>query len=118
MKRHAAAGDRGFRLRVAIHVGDVHLDRKGTFGEDIDITVRLLDSPEPKNRLRQTDAPLVVVVSDQIFRSVVRHGYDGIDDRDYEPLVQLDIGGWQQRGWVHVHVPEDGSRSMSAGRTA
>src|SRR5438128_2038725 len=35
--------ERMFRLRVAIHSGEVLLDRQGAFGEDIDITFRLLN---------------------------------------------------------------------------
>lgn len=103
LTQHAARDPRHrFRLRAAIHSGDVHFDRRGAFGEDIDVTVRLLDAPELKGRLRQTDAPLVLVVSEHIYRSVIRQGYDGIDDRTFEPLVHLQVGGQPYRGWVHV----------------
>jgi hypothetical protein len=33
----------GFRLRAAIHSGDVHFDRRGMFGEDIDVTMRTFE---------------------------------------------------------------------------
>src|SRR5436190_10855766 len=62
-----------FRLRSAVHAGEVHFDRRGAFGEAIDITCRLLDAPELKVQLSQTTAPLVLVVSDDIYRSLVRH---------------------------------------------
>lgn len=91
-----------FRLRAAVHSGHVHSDRRGMFGEDLDVTVRLLDSPELKARLRRTSAPLVLVVSDHIYRSVIRHGYDGIDERTFEPLVHLRIGGLSYQGWVQI----------------
>jgi hypothetical protein len=94
--------DRRFRLRVAIHSGEVHFDRQGTFGEDIDLTFRLLNSPELKLRLRRTDAPLVLAVSDHIHRSVVRHGYDGIDGRTFEPIIGLEMAGQRHTGWVQV----------------
>ncbi|HWM73587.1 MAG TPA: hypothetical protein VNQ53_07595 [Nocardioides sp.] len=103
LAQHAVRNPRHrFRLRAAIHSGDVHFDRRGAYGEDIDVTVRLLDSPELKTRLQQTDAPLVLVVSEHIYRSVIRHGYDGIDDRTFEPLVHLQVGGQPYRGWVQV----------------
>jgi hypothetical protein len=39
LNTHASNGSsRRFRLRVAMHAGDVHIDRRGTFGEDVDIT--------------------------------------------------------------------------------
>ena len=105
LAEHSAGSPHGFRLRVALHSGEVHFDDRGTFGEDIDVTVRLLDSPEVKARLRQTSALLVLVVSGHIHRSVIRHGYDGIDERTFEPLVQLRVGGHVHQGWVQV--PEE-----------
>ncbi|MFC4855612.1 hypothetical protein [Actinophytocola glycyrrhizae] len=94
--------DRMFRLRVAIHSGEVHFDRQGVFGEDLDITFRLLDSPELKSRLQQTDAPLVLAVSGDIHRSVIRHGYDGIDGRTFDPAICLEVAEQRHVGWVHV----------------
>lgn len=94
--------DRQFRMRAAVHAGEVHYDAQGAFGEALDIVFRLLDAPAVKVKLAQTAAPLVLVVSDDIYRSVIRHGYEGIDDRAFEPLVQVAVGGRAQRGWVHV----------------
>lgn len=91
-----------FRLRVAIHAGDVHFDQRGTFGEDIDVTIRLLDHPGLKARLDQTSASLVLVVSEHIHRSVIRHGYDGIDVGSFEPLVRLEVADLTYLGWVQV----------------
>ncbi|MET0237741.1 MAG: hypothetical protein ABW224_24095 [Kibdelosporangium sp.] len=99
------AGDRpkqAFRLRAAVHAGEVHYDNRGWYGEDLDITARLLDAPELKRRLKQTQAPLVLVVSQDFHRSVIRHGYEGIDDTMFEQTVQVQIGGQRQRGWVQV----------------
>lgn len=94
--------NRKFRLRVAIHSGEVHFDRQGTFGEDIDLTFRLLNSPELKQRLTGTDAPLVLAVSDHIHRSVIRHGYDGIDRQTFKPLIGVEMAGQLHTGWVQV----------------
>ena len=100
---HAVAHpDRMFRLRVAIHSGDVHFDQQGVFGEDIDLTFRLLDAPELKQRLQGTRAPLVLAVSDHIHRSIIRHGYDGIDGRTFEPSIFIEMAGQQHTGWVQV----------------
>jgi hypothetical protein len=94
--------NRKFRLRVAIHSGDVHFDRQGAFGEDLDLAFRLLNALELKARLAQTDAPLVLAVSDHIHRSVIRHGYDGIDGRTFEPLISLEMADQRHTGWVQV----------------
>jgi hypothetical protein len=91
-----------FRLRVAMHFGDVHCDSRGRFGEDIDLMVRLLDFPDVKARLRKSDEPLVLAVSERFYRSVVKHGYDGIDTRTFLPLPRFRMGGQSHRGWVQV----------------
>jgi hypothetical protein len=113
LDEHAAAyPDRAFRLRVAIHSGEVLFDENGIFGEDVDITFRLINAPELKHRLRQTPAPLVLAVSDDFHRSVVRHGYAGIDGRSFEPIIDLDIGGRPYRGWVQVPAEALASRGL------
>ncbi|SMC61660.1 nucleotidyl cyclase domain-containing protein [Kibdelosporangium aridum] len=94
--------DHRFRLRAAVHAGEVHYDNRGWYGEDLDVTARLLDAPELKRRLKQTKARLILVVSHDIYRSVVRHGYDGIDDASYQQVVQVQIGRRRQRGWVQI----------------
>lgn len=97
-----------FRLRCAVHAGEVAFDPRGAFGEAIDITCRLLDAPELKLKLARSGAPLVLVVSEDIHRSVIQHGYDGIDDQTFEPLVCVRVGERQHRGWVHVPEAELG----------
>lgn len=86
------------RLRLVIHPGDVTCDELGWFGEDIDIATGLLTAPALEDRGEH----LVVVVSDQIHRSVIRHGYDGIDERAFVPLPRVEVAGEECRGWVHV----------------
>jgi hypothetical protein len=95
------------RLKVAIHSGDVPYDEAGWFGEDIDIAVELLGAPALRGGLLRTSASLALVVSDQIHRSVIRHGYDGIDVRAFT-LIQFEVGGTEYRGWVHE--PSDAER--------
>jgi hypothetical protein len=92
---------RMLRLRVVIHAGEVHYDGKGFFGEDLDVAFRLLDAPKFKAHLRRTRLPLAVVASDVIYRSVIRHGYDGIDDEEFSPIVTVTVGDQRRKGWVH-----------------
>lgn len=90
------------RLRVVIHAGEIHYDDNGCFGEALDIAFRLLDAAPVRKRLQLTPAPLAVVISEDIFRSIVRHGYGGIDQRAFAPLVRVQIAGYRYRGWVQV----------------
>ncbi len=90
------------RLRAVVHAGEVHYDRRGSFGEALDITFRLLDAPELKAALRRSSTPLALVVSDLIYQSIVRHGYDRIDQHAFHPLVQVETVRQDHRGWVHL----------------
>jgi hypothetical protein len=90
------------RLRIAIHAGDVACDDAGWFGDEIEIANGLLAAPALRTRLQQNVSPVVLVVSEQIHRSVVRHGYDGIDPQAFTPLIKLQVAGLECRGWVHV----------------
>jgi hypothetical protein len=97
--------DCAFRLRVVVHAGEVHHDNKGQFGESLDLAFRLLDAPEVKKTLTVALAPLVLVVSADIYRSVVCQGYDGIDVRTFTP-IRLRVADHRQQGWVQVPESE------------
>lgn len=107
------------RLRAVVHAGEVHYDGKGFFGEDLDVAFRLLDAPKFKAHLRRARLPLALVASDVIYRSVIRHGYDGIDDEEFSPIVTVTVGDQRRKGWVHfpragempVMVPPQAARA-------
>ncbi|MGH3194164.1 MAG: hypothetical protein ACRDOL_44270, partial [Streptosporangiaceae bacterium] len=63
---------------------------------------RLLDAARVKQALRETPDPLVLVVSGDIYSSVVRHGYDGIDQQAFHPLVRVHVAGKRYPGWIRI----------------
>jgi class 3 adenylate cyclase len=90
------------RVRVVMHAGEVHYDDNGCFGEALDIAFRLLDAPAVKKTLRATADPLTLVISDEIYRTIVRHRYDGIDPHAFHPLIRIHVAGHRYPGWVHT----------------
>jgi class 3 adenylate cyclase len=90
------------RLRSVVHAGEVHYDANGCFGEALDIAFRLLDAPSVKKALRISVSPLALVISGDIYRTIVRHGYDGIDQQDFHPLVRVSVAGNRYTGWIHI----------------
>jgi hypothetical protein len=105
-EHNATAADPSLRmrLRAVVHAGEVHMDDWGFYGEELDVAFRLLDSPPVKRTLREVCvSPLVLVISEEIFRTMVRHGY--LSEGHYEPLVRVRVGDRQYRGWVHTPVP-------------
>lgn len=95
-------------LRAALHAGEIHHDPNGPFGHPIDVTFRLLEARKFKAYRRQRSAPLVLIVSGDIYRSVVWHSYPGIDRDTYQQLVRVRVAGRLHDGWVHTPVVSDG----------
>ncbi|HEX5300551.1 MAG TPA: hypothetical protein VFW50_26510 [Streptosporangiaceae bacterium] len=118
-EHNAAAPDPSLRmrLRVVIHAGEIHVDDWGFYGEELDVAFRLLDSPAVKKALNMARmSPLALVTSDEIFRTIIRHGY--LDAGPYQPLVRVRIADQQRRGWVSTPVPVDCDQESSTYGTA
>lgn len=100
----AARPELELRMRAVVHAGEVHEDGRGFYGDDIDVAFRLVNAPAVKRALREAaSSPLVLVVSEEIFSAVVRHGY--IAAGVYEPAVRVRVGEQHRRGRVHIPVP-------------
>jgi hypothetical protein len=93
---------RQLRLRVVIHAGEVHYDANGCFGEALDVAFRLLDAARVKRALREIAGPLILVISEDIYSSIVCHGYDGIDCETFHQLVRVQVAGKRHQGWIHL----------------
>src|SRR5690242_3963466 len=97
------------RLRAVVHAGEIHEDDKGFYGDDLDAAFRLLEAQPLKKALKETaDAPLILVVSEEIYNGIVQQGY--LDESSYKPLVRVKVGRRLRRGWAHVPDP------LTAGR--
>jgi len=99
---HIGQPQRQLRVRAVMHAGEVHYDANGCFGEALDIAFRLLDAARVKKALQITSDPLTLVVSGDIYRSVVRHGYGGIDRNAFHQVVCVKIAGYRYPGWIHI----------------
>lgn len=98
----ASRPQRQLRIRVVMHAGEVSYDPNGCFGEALDIAFRLLDATHVKKALQAAADPLILVISGEIYQAIVRHGYDGIDQRAFHPLVRVRIAGNRYPGWIHI----------------
>ena len=102
----ACSQQREVRVRVVLHAGEVHYDSDGCYGEALDIACRLLDAPIVKKALKAAPGPLILVVSGDIYRTVVRHGYDQIAHGNFHRLVGKRIAGRHYAGWIRQDSPE------------
>ncbi|MFD7663126.1 hypothetical protein [Streptomyces sp. NPDC059788] len=124
LERNAGAGP-CIRLRMSVHCGPVPVasglpgDGNATpRGE----THRLLDSQPARKGLAMTDknaTPLVVIISDYVYRTVVLGGYCALPGSRFTE-VQADVPGkgFTQTAWMYVPSPSGGLLRGTAGRPA
>ncbi|MEV4316813.1 hypothetical protein [Actinocrispum sp. NPDC049592] len=62
-----------FRLRVALHAGEVHRDAQGSTSDSLNFAFRLLDAAVAKQVLGSSAAELVVIASEWFYNNVIRH---------------------------------------------
>lgn len=90
LARHNAGVDppAWLRLRLGVHFGLVARDDHGWVGDEMTTAFRVVNGEGVKAVLRAAGrAQSVVVVSDAVHHSVVRHGYRGIRPGSYRSLV-------------------------------
>lgn len=100
--RPADRPDHRLRMRAVVHAGDLLRDDHGPFGAEIDAAIRLLDADAVRAALRNTNAPLVLVVSQQIYEATIVHGYSGLCPQSYQRAVEVNVCGLTRYGWIHV----------------
>ena len=98
------------RVRIVLHAGEIRYDLHGCFGEALDVAFRLLDDARVKKALRVTTGPLTLVISGDIYRSVVRHDYDGVNQPPFQSLGYIQVAGNRHPGWIQVSEPAVGHR--------
>jgi tetratricopeptide (TPR) repeat protein len=90
------------RLRVVVHAGELLQDPHGHTGASFNYAARLLDAQAGREILKAVgDTNLVLVVSEQVYQSVVSHHYPGIDHRAYQP-IWVQHKETRTRAWVHL----------------
>ena len=99
------------RVRVVLHAGEVHYDPDGCYGEALDIACRLLTTVV-KKAFKASPGPLILVVSGDIYSSVVRHGYDQTDNGTFHRLVAKQIAGSHYTEWIARAAPTERPRMV------
>ncbi|WP_410597917.1 hypothetical protein [Amycolatopsis sp. lyj-23] len=85
---------------MAVNAGEVYYDGPGRVGQDLILTYRLLDAATVKDALAHSSATVVLVVSEQIYTSVVRQD-PGIDAGTFRAVV-ADSKETHARAWVRL----------------
>jgi tetratricopeptide (TPR) repeat protein len=69
----ACDGPERFRLRMALHAGEVHRDTHGWAGVSLNRAFRLIDASACRAALRDSSGVLAMIISDWFYDEVVRH---------------------------------------------
>ncbi len=74
LRRHnkVASAAAAIQLRIALHAGQVHADDHGVTGQVLVHLFRLLDAPAFRQYAAASSAGLTLVVSDDLYASVIR----------------------------------------------
>lgn len=75
------------QLRAALHVGPVIVTAEGLSGHAIETAVRLSTAPGLTKRLATTGADLAVMVSSQVYETVIRHATGFADPTGYQEVA-------------------------------
>ncbi len=107
------------RLRVGLQEGVVHRAALGYVGPAVIEVCRLRDADEVRTALAGSNAPMVAVVADGLYRDVLSQSYHGLHASDFTP-VDVRVKSYSGRAWIHLPrgvqtVPEAG-RARDVGR--
>ncbi len=96
------------RLRIAIHVGQVHLNgANGHPAADVNTVCRLVDAPPLKRAMAHfTEAGAGLIVSDQVYREVVVHYSENIRPSRFA-RVSVHLPGKEFRADAWILVPDE-----------
>lgn len=120
LQEHNAGPGPCIRLRMSIHIGPVPrspgLPGDGNAAPRSE-THRLLDSVPARNTLARADAratPLVLIVSDTVYRTVVVGGYCALPPARFTEVCAEVVGkNFAQTAWIYVPSPSGDLLSRS-----
>lgn len=92
------------RLRVALHAGEIYRDSHGVAGAAINHTFRLAEASELKSILALSPGVLALIVSDWLYKAIVRHDPSAAPD-SYR-RIRVAVKETTAVGWIRVPDPE------------
>ncbi len=89
-----------FRLRMALHAGEIAYDDYGFAAGALNLTFRLVNAPPLKAALAASDDVLALIVSSWFFTEVVRHSNP--TRRGTYHSVTVDVKETTATGWIYL----------------
>jgi len=98
---HVSCEAAGIQLRAAIHTGPVEHDEYGFVGTDINFLFRMLEARPLKRALADSGADLALIISDDVYRSLVCRYPSLVSPACFEP-VRFQAKQTRARAWTYL----------------
>lgn len=89
-----------FKLRVGLHSGDIRHDGHGWVGHAVNLAFRILEVPEAKAALAQSD-PVVALISSEHFYAEVIEQDPGTDPESYRRIA-VSVKTFTGKAWLRL----------------
>lgn len=112
---HVHAVQAQIRLRIAVHAGEVQHDGRGVVGDAVNAAFRLLDARPLKEALATSSGAVAVIVSEPIYRDVIRHTPASRPDTYRQ--IEVEVKETRTTAWVCLPDDVRAPGSTTAART-
>jgi hypothetical protein len=98
---HIARDAARIQLRAATHIGPVDHDGNGFIGSDINLLFRMLQAQALKRELANSNAELVLMISDYVYLNVVCR-YPSLISPEAFRLTRFHVKYTKVRAWTYI----------------
>jgi class 3 adenylate cyclase len=98
-QNRSSSPDQRLRVRLVVHAADLLIDSDGPLGDQVNLAFRLLSAKSLRCLHRHTAGPLLLCVSDIVYRQVIAQQHEGLDPTRFEAVWLEAKNGWEI-GWV------------------
>ncbi|MBV9447120.1 MAG: hypothetical protein JO345_14665 [Streptosporangiaceae bacterium] len=98
---HVSCDAARIQLRAAAHIGPVSHDGHGFVGSDINLLFRMLDARPFKRALADSSGDTALIVSDYVYRSVVRPHPTLVSPDLFQP-IRIQVRYTRVKAWTHI----------------
>jgi RNA polymerase sigma factor (sigma-70 family) len=103
-----------FRVRLAIHAGEVQQDERGFSGASLVHAARLLDGASFREALYRSESELGVIVSNWLYEEVIRQD-PALDHSAYQPVITR-VKGTTAKAWIRLFPDTSSPAQLVGGR--
>lgn len=102
-----------FKLRVGLHSGDIRHDGHGWVGHAVNLAFRILDVPEAKTALAQSESVVALISSEHFYTEVIEQD-PGTDPESYRRIA-VSVKTFTGNAWLRLLGRDGADRAPGGG---